>query len=317
MRLFFVFLTLFALNTAVVFADDDADKYPESVLYSKPVEVVPGVWSAIGATQPPTYENAGHNNNLSFVITDDGVLVVNAGDSYLLAKALHEEIKKITDQPVRYVVLENGQGHAFLGSNYWRELGVPIIAHNDAIEEIELHGLDALSWMQSYNFEHAEGTEVVIPDEGFSDTKVIEMGGITIELINFGPAHSSGDISVYLPDHDVIIAGDMAFHQRMLPVFPDTQTLEWIETFDLFSAMDVTHVIPGHGEATDMEKVTRETKGYLTFLHTEVRKLLENDMGLAAAYEIDQSAYEYLDAFDELAKKNAGRVFQELELNDF
>jgi glyoxylase-like metal-dependent hydrolase (beta-lactamase superfamily II) len=120
-----------------------------------------------------------------------------------------------------------------------------------------------------------------------------------------------------LPDHDVIIAGDMAFHQRMLPVFPDTQTLEWIETFDLFSAMDVTHVIPGHGEATDMEKVTRETKGYLTFLHTEVRKLLENDMGLAAAYEIDQSAYEYLDAFDELAKKNAGRVFQELELNDF
>lgn len=316
MRLFFVFLAFFAVNTAVVAYDDD-DRYPESELYSKPVEIVPGVWSAIGATQPPTYENAGHNNNLSFVITNDGVLVVNAGDSYRLAKTLHEEIKNITDQPVRYVVLENGQGHAFLGSNYWRELGVPIIAHDDAIEEIELHGDEALSWMQAYNLDRAEGTEVVIPDEGFSDHKLIEMGGVRIELINFGTAHSAGDISVYLPDHDVIIAGDMAFHQRMLPVFSETQTLEWIETFDLFSAMDVTHVIPGHGVATDMETVTRETKGYLTFMHKEVRRLLDEDLGLEEAYDIDQSAYEYMDAFDELAKKNAGRIFQELEMNDF
>ena len=56
-----------------------ADKYPESVLYSRPVEIVPGVWSSIGATAPPTYENSGHNNNLSFVVTNDGMLVVNGG----------------------------------------------------------------------------------------------------------------------------------------------------------------------------------------------------------------------------------------------
>ena len=96
----------------------NSDKAPQSMLYDLPREVVPGVWSAIGATAPGTYANSGHNNNLSFVITDEGVLVVNAGDNYLLAKALHDEIKKITDQPVKYVVLENGQGHAMLGSNY-------------------------------------------------------------------------------------------------------------------------------------------------------------------------------------------------------
>mgnify|MGYP001820966403 FL=1 len=316
MRLFSLFLALLFLSFNS-FADSDDDKYPESELYSKPIEVVPGVWSAIGATQPPTYENAGHNNNLSFVITEDGVLVVNAGDSYLLAKALHEEIKKITDQPIRYVVLENGQGHAMLGSNYWRDLGAKIIAHDDAIEEIELHGDESLSWMESYNLDRAEGTVVVIPDEGFSDRMELKLGNVRIELINFGPAHSAGDISVYLPDHDVIIAGDMAFHQRMLPVFPETKTLEWIETFDLFAAMDVTHVIPGHGEPTDMETVTRETKGYLSYMHAEARKLLDEDLGLEEAYMIDQSDWEYLDAFDELAKKNAGRIFQELEMDDF
>ncbi len=316
MRFIFLFFALFSLSFSAL-ADDDSDKYPESELYSKPIEVVPGVWSAIGATQPPTYENAGHNNNLSFVITNDGVLVVNAGASYLLAKALHDEIKKITDQPVRYVVNENGQGHAMLGNNYWHEQGVQIIAHDDAIAVIDSMGAEELSGMRKYNRDRGINTEVVMPDIGFSDRKEIVLGDTHIELIHFGPAHSAGDISVYLPDHDVIIAGDMAFHQRMLPVFPETKTLEWIETFDLFAAMDVTHVIPGHGEPTDMATVTRETKGYLAFLHDEVRKILDEGDGLAAAYEIDQSEYEYLDTFEELAKKNAGRVYQELEFESF
>ena len=72
-------------------SEDLADQYPASELYSKPVEVIPHVFSAIGATAPPTYENAGHNNNLSFIVTGDGVVVVNSGASYKLAEALHAD----------------------------------------------------------------------------------------------------------------------------------------------------------------------------------------------------------------------------------
>ena len=96
------------------------------------------VYSAIGAADAPSYENAGHNNNLSFVITSDGVLVVNGGDNYLLAKALHNSIISVTDQPVRLVVNENGQGHAFLGNSYWSQLGIPVIAIVDTNCDPEL-----------------------------------------------------------------------------------------------------------------------------------------------------------------------------------
>ena len=98
------------------------DQYPSSDLYSSPYEIIPYVFSAIGATAPPTYQNTGHNNNLSFIITGDGVVVINSGAAYVLAKAMHEEIKKITDQPVKLIINENGQGHAMLGNNYWAEL---------------------------------------------------------------------------------------------------------------------------------------------------------------------------------------------------
>jgi rhodanese-related sulfurtransferase len=65
------------------------DYAPDSMLFKKPVEVIDGVWSAIGATSPGSYANSGHNNNLSFVIGSEAVMVFNAGDNYLLAKALH------------------------------------------------------------------------------------------------------------------------------------------------------------------------------------------------------------------------------------
>jgi glyoxylase-like metal-dependent hydrolase (beta-lactamase superfamily II) len=291
----------------------NSDRAPQSMLYDLPREVVPGVWSAIGATAPGTFANSGHNNNLSFVITSGGVLVVNAGDSYLLAKALHDEIRKITDQPVKYVVLENGQGHAMLGSSYWQEQGVPVIAHVDAAHEIEEQSFALLELMQARAKEKADGTKVVMPNETFEDKKVIELGGERIELLNLGPAHSPGDIIVWLPRKKLVISGDMAFHQRMLPLFEHTDTKAWIETWDRFEALGAEVVIPGHGEPTDMATVRKYTRDYLVYLREKVGEVIENGGALQEAYEIDQSPYMHLPTAEFLAKRNAGQVFQSME----
>ena len=311
---FGLFMSVLCLLPGALSADDDPDKYPESPLYAKPIEVVPGVWSAIGATQPATYENSGHNNNLSFVIGDTGVLVVNGGGAYVLAEALHEEIKAVTDKPVLYVVDENGQGHAMLGNGYWREQGVKLIAHEEAAEVWAEEAWDILERMKSVNKEKAAGTEVVTVDETFGGGLTLDLGGVMAELIYFGPAHSPGDISVWVPERNVIIAGDMAFHQRLPPIFEETDTAAWLESFAAFEdlAGDAV-VIPGHGVPTDMATVDRTTRGYLLYLREKVGALLDAGGDLKAAYEIDQSPYAHLDTFEFLAKRNAGRVFVEME----
>lgn len=291
-----------------------ADQYPGSALYSAPVEFIPGVYSAIGATAPPTYENSGHNNNLSFIITGNGVVVVNGGGAYVLAKALHDEIKALTDQPVVLVVNENGQGHAMLGNSYWVEQDVPIIAHEDAATEFDVRGFRILEGMQQLNREKAEGTFLQGPTETFTDEYILELGDFRIEVRYLGPSHSAGDVVVWLPNQSLVIAGDMAFHERMLPIFEDTYTLDWLETWDNeFEALRATYVIPGHGHPTNMDQVRRYTKGYLEYLRAEVSVLLDNGGGLAEAYYLDQSPYAHLDTFEELATKNAGRVFEQME----
>jgi glyoxylase-like metal-dependent hydrolase (beta-lactamase superfamily II)/rhodanese-related sulfurtransferase len=291
-----------------------SDKAPDSFLYSKPQKVTEGVWSAIGATQPHTYENSGHNNNLSFVITDDGVLVVNAGDNYLLAKSLHDEIRKITDQPVRYVVLENGQGHAMLGMTYWQEQGVPVIAHVDAAREIEKNGPELLARLQQRSRDKAFRTRLGTPDQVFTDRVDLELGGETIEVLNLGPAHSPGDIVVWLPERKVVISGDVAFHERMLPIFEDTDTAGWIDTWDRFVELGAEIIIPGHGGPVEgYDTVTRYTRDYLVYMREQIEKILDAGGGLNEAYRIDQSDFAHLDTFHELSRSNAALIFQQME----
>ncbi|WP_407636988.1 MBL fold metallo-hydrolase [Actibacterium mucosum] len=305
-------LVVVALPVAA--SEDIADQYPGSPLYSKPIEVIPHVWSAIGATAPPTYENTGHNNNLSFIVTGDGVIVINGGAAYILARALHEEIKAVTDQPVKLVIDENGQGHAMLGNSYWAEQGVPILAHVDAAHEIAERGNRILEGMKRYNQDKAAGTFVAQPTETFEDQRIIEMGRFRIEVLHLGPAHGPGDTQVWLPEQGLVIAGDMAFHQRMLPIFEGTIVLDWIETWDTaFEPLGATYVIPGHGTPTNMDQVRRYTRDYLVYLREQIGAHLENDGNLAEAYYIDQSPYVHLDTFEELATRNAGRVYEQME----
>ena len=305
---------LMLVATAAAANEDIADQYPQSELYSKPVEFIPHVFTAIGATAPPTYENAGHNNNLSFIVTSEGVVVVNAGASNRLAAALHDEIRRVTDQPVVLVINENGQGHAMLGNGYWRDQGVDVLAHVDAVEETRKNGDFILQGMQAYNRDRAEGTRVEHANLTFEDRHELTLGGVRIEVLHLGPAHDPGDAQVWLPDLGLMLTGDMAFHERMLPIFEGTCTKCWIETWETkLEPLAPTYVIPGHGHPTNLDQVRRYTHDYLVDLREKIAAHIDAGGDLASAYYVDQSAWAHLDTFEELATKNAGRVFAEME----
>lgn len=290
-----------------------SDHEPDSILYRLPEEVAEDVYSAIGATQPYTYENAYHNNNLSFIVTTDGVLVFNAGGSYLVAKALHEEIKKVTNQPVKYVVLENSQGHAILGSNYWKEQGAIVIAHVEADNEIKHKGEDILARAQRVQKDKLIGTKLIRPDLTFEEKMNLPMGVTKIELMHIGASHSPDDIQLWLPEKKLLISGDTAFNERMLPIFPHTNAAAWIETWDKIEALEPETIIPGHGDPTDLATITKFTKDYLVYMRGEVEKVLDDDGGLYEAYNINQSMFRDRGTYRELSKQNAERIFKQME----
>ena len=289
------------------------NRYQSSMLYSKVKKVAKGVYTSIGQTSPATYENSGHNNNLGFIVGKKYVLVWNAGANYLLAKSFHEEIKKITDKKVKYVVIENSQGHAMLGSNYWQEQGAKIVSQVIAKKEISDIGESIFDRHAKRYQDKMLGTKLTSPDITFEDKKILDLGGRKVEVLYFGYAHEQSDISVWMPEEKILFAGDLAFNQRLLPIFEITQTDKWLEAWEKLAKLKAKIVIPGHGDVTDMKTVTKYTKDYLIFLRTKVLEVLKNDGELEDAYAIDQSAYGHLDTFKELSKQNVARLFKRLE----
>lgn len=289
------------------------DKYKGSMLYNEVQKLSDGVYTSIGITAPYWYESTAHNNNLGFVIGEESVLVWNASSSYLLAQSLHKEIKEITNKPVKYVILENSQGHAILGSNYWKEQGAKIIAHELTKKEIENKGERIHSRMKRVLQDRFEGTEIVLPDEYFSENMSFDLGGRIVEAKYFGYAHEHSDIALWLPSEKILFAGDLAFNDRLLPIFEITETNKWLEAWDRLEQLNAKTVVPGHGEVTNMAIVRKYTKDYLVYLREEIEKILDDDGGLNDAYEIDMSAYKHLDTYKELGKQNIARTFKRME----
>jgi rhodanese-related sulfurtransferase/glyoxylase-like metal-dependent hydrolase (beta-lactamase superfamily II) len=291
------------------------DKYPSSMLYGKVEKIAKGVYTSIGHTNPGTYENVGHNNNLGFVIGDEGVLVWNAGGTYLLAKALHEEILKITNKPIKYVVLENSQGHAAAGASYWKDLGATIVAQEIAKVELEEKIKNGyIKRIKRRYKDKALGTnKLILPDITFKDNYTMDLGNKKVVAKYFGYAHEHSDISIWLPKEKILFAGDLAFNQRLLPIFTITRIPLWLEAWDKLAALNATIVVPGHGDTTDMATVTKYTKDYLTDLRTGIANIIEDDGDMTDAYNMDMSKYEHLDTYKELGKQNISRVFKQME----
>lgn len=287
-------------------------------LILQPVQVAPNVYAVVGDLAGQTYENDGLNNNLGFVVSDAGVLVINSGPSVRAARALHATIQKITTQPVKWVVNVNSQNHYWLGNGYFKSLGATILASKEAERVMREMGAQQLDANKTLLKEKADGTVLTYPTELITDRRELKLGKIAVQLLHFGPAHTPGDLVVWLPQQKILFAGDIVYTERLLAVIPIGNTTNWVQAFDKLAALNPKTIVPGHGKPTTVEVARRDTRDYLTFLRAEAKRILDAGGSLQDAVEkVDQSRFRSLFNFDLLALRNMNQVFQEVERDAF
>ena len=276
--------------------------------------VTDDVFAIVGDLGNRSAENLGNNATFGFVVTAEGVVLIDPGGSERGAMAIHELIRATTDRPVVAVINTGGQDHRWLGNDYFRRQGARIIASEAAVADQRKRAQDQFIMLDNLvGRELMEGTNAAHVDETFAERFDITLGGTRIEVRHAGPAHTPGDSFVWLPAQRVVFTGDIVYTERMAGVIAQSSSSNWIEVFDLMAAREPRYLVPGHGSVTNLERARRDTRDYLVFLRTEVADFIDAGRDLSEIGSIDQSDWTYLLNHEQLAGRNAQQVFTEME----
>ena len=299
------------ITASLLFAIFTAQSY---ALQLSPIQISPGIYAFIGETGMRTYENEGMNANAGFIVSKAGVVVVDSGPSYQVAKAMHDAIKKITQQPIKYVINTGGQDHRWLGNGYFKEIGAQIIASRKALPDMEERGAMQLAGLKSELREKINGTQIVYPDRLIEPKETLKLDGVEIQILYFHGGHTPGDAVVWLPKSRTLFSGDHIYVDRLLGVLPFSSSKDWLASFEELEKLNPKLIIPGHGKPCDLSKAQRDTRDYLVLLRKHMRKAYDAGSDLQKAIDtLDQSAFRNLENFELLKGGNASRVYLEME----
>ena len=275
--------------------------------------VADNVWAIVGPLEQRSPENLANNATFGLVVTPEGAVLIDPGGSWQGAEMLHATIRTVTDQPVVHVIDTGGQDHRWLGNGYWQAQGATIIASEAAVADHHARADDHMIALAQFLGQGLDGTEPAYADVTYETDYTLDVGGFSFEIMHRGAAHTPGDSFVWLETHDVMFTGDIVYVDRLLGNGPARDTDSWIAVFEAMAAFDPTHIVPGHGHATDLATATRDTHDYLVNLRGQIGALIDAGGSIFDAPGIDQSAWSYLDQFEALAGRNAQATFEEME----
>ncbi len=243
------------LFSAVVFGADNADFTIK--------KIGNGVYAAIGSDTGKAGSNAG------FIVGSNGVAVVDTFVGVAPAKELLDEIRKVTNLPIRYVINTHYHLDHTGGNAVFADAGATIVAHRNLREWERTENLKFFGQNPKPE-DKARVEALVLPDVVYSDSVDIYLGTRLLQ-VRYMLGHTGGDSVIIVPDANVVFGGDLVW-QHHLPNLIDASTEPWMQTLDKLLADHASATfVSGHGDlatATDVKNF----REYLATLRQDVGK---------------------------------------------
>ncbi len=227
------------------------------------VAIIAGGIAAYGYTQIRALESEqitedlfmlkGMGGNVGVLRTSEGTVIVDTMTFALQGSRIKQVAQELTGQPV--VMIINTHYHLdHTHGNPAFDAGTRVVATEKTLHYLKT--IDGAAWQGD--------AAALLPNETFTDTKEIQLGGKTIQLYHPGRGHTDGDLVVVFVEDDTIHMGDLLFnkHYPNIDLEAGGTVVEWSATLDEALKLPFTKVIPGHGEVTDREGIA----AYQTFV---------------------------------------------------
>lgn len=281
-----------------------------------PVKIAPHSYYVKGLSGVASSANQGFMSNAGFVITPAGVVVFDALGTPALAEQLIEKIHKLTQAPIKLVIVSHYHADHFYGLQAFKALGAQVWAHEGAKTYLNSPGKEArLAQRREELFPWVdENTRIITPDTWISGDTDFELGGFHFQVRHVGPAHSDEDLAMFVQEDRVLYTGDLVFKGRV-PFVGDADSKAWLHALDQLLAFDAKVMVPGHGAAsTTPRKDLLLTSDYLKYLRSEMGKAVAELTPFDEAYaKTSWKKFKKLPAFEEANRINAYNTFLLME----
>lgn len=282
-----------------------------------PVQVAPDVWFVQGQSALGSPSNRNFISNAGFVVTPDGVLVVDALGSPALAEELLAAIRRVTPQPVRYVVVTHFHADHIYGLQVFKAAGATIVAHPAGREylgsdtaqlRLEASRKELAPWVDAQ-------TRLVGADQWLAgDDVTIRLGAREFRVRHVGPSHTPEDLVVFDAQSGVLFAGDLVFRGRV-PFVGQADSRRWIESLTRLLEFRPRVLVPGHGPvSTQAAEDLALTRDYLAYLRQTMGEAARNMEPFEDAYaRTDWSRFDALPLFRVANRMNAYNTYLLME----
>lgn len=228
--------------------------------------------------------------NSAVVIGDDSVLVMEAQATPVMAQALIDKIRTVTDKPIKYLILSHYHAVRVLGASAFT--GAEIIASDKTLEMINERGeQDFKSETDRFPrfFRSVESIpHLTYPTQTFSTSMTIHLGKRKVGLKHLGAGHTRGDIVAWIPDTKTLFSGDL-LEYGATPYCGDAQLEEWTATLRKLKALKAEAAVPGRGNALlnaqQVNESIKSTTQYVTMLLTTAKAAVAKGLNLTEAYK--------------------------------
>jgi glyoxylase-like metal-dependent hydrolase (beta-lactamase superfamily II) len=252
-----------------------------------------------------------------FIVTSDGVVVVDALASPRDGATLLRTIRRATPRPVRWLVLTHHHPDHHFGAIVFKRAGARVIAHPDRRVLAAEGGEDALiaDWVRVVGLDAMRGFEFAdTPDRPVTGGDTLRMGGRVIVITHPGAGHSAGDLMVWLPAERILFAGDVLVEDGVT-MMVDGSSSELLSSLALIDSLAPAAVVPGHGALPARPaELVRSTRDYVLGLRAEMKAAVEKGVpmqrALAALPPADETRPVSLAS---RRRRNAARVYVEEE----
>lgn len=237
------------------------------------------------------------------VVTTDGVVVVDGQNDVSQVQAMVQNIKKISPQPIKYVVIASDHTDHVGGNSAFKAAYPDVVFISSPVSQQRLLKRDH------------PATQTV------SDRRTIRLGKTDIEILNLGRAHTGGDLVAYLPESKVLFMGEIYLH-HVFPALTSAYPSEWIQVIRKAQAMDVSWYVAGHGfidDAATMKRDLEQSLAALEYVIAEGKRLhaagekCESRTNCPAVQKADWGAYDLLTLRDMQAPIALSKVYEEID----